>query len=284
MSSLNQILIFTQIALETLPISSSAHVILVKKFYENNFGAALDLLPGQFFQLCNIPTLIVLAIYFGKEIFEFLPKKSKDLDLKNEKSPLYKLINITALGVIACVITAFVYITAKKTAPHKTFIPTHPLTLGLAMMASLLALLSLKLIKDKSSKNKEFKLSISGAVLIGLVQSISIAPGISRFASTYVTCRWLGNGGGKSIRFSFFLHSLLSLALLAKSVICNWAETSEMLCTFLRTISIPAFAVALLLSLAFLKLSDKVANKHKMWKFALYYPLPILAIFLLSVA
>lgn len=280
---LNQILTFTQIALETVPVSSSAHVLLAKKIYEF-FAGSESVFSEHFYQLCNIPTLIVLGLYFRKEIWDFIPKKTKDFDLENEKSPLYRLLHFGSLGVIACAITVFFYLTTQLMPPHKAMLPTTPVTLILAMTGSLLALLSLRLIDDKPSKSKKFELGIHGAALLGIVQSISLAPGVSRFATTYVACRWLGNGGRQSIRFSFFLHALLSSALFVKSVFFDWARTQSTICEAFSVATIPTVLLGIVASIGLLAFADRIAKQHNMWRFSLYYPLPILATILLSLA
>ncbi len=281
MNLLNPILTFTQIALETLPISSTAHILIVKKFF-NNFLSDKGLFPEYFFKLCNIPTLFVLVFYFRKELktdFSIILSKNS-----MSKAKTQKILELLFYAATSCFVTGLIYVFLKEKFLKKAFIEPTPQLLILSMSTSALILFSIKFIKNVHP-NKILKfpnINIFSAVIIGIAQSVSLIPGISRFVSTYTTCRWLGNNGPQSIRYSFLLHAILSIALAIKALFVDLFEM-KMTIDVKSTLAIFLTSIfAMVISIYFLKLSDNLSNKNNLWKFAFYYPIPILLIILLA--
>lgn len=274
---LNLLLTFTQIALETLPISSTAHVLIVKKFF-NNFISDQGLFSEYFFKLCNIPTLFVLLLYFKDDL--------RFVDQQNKRGSFLKFFKLVLFGIVSCSVTAIFYFILKINFLDRQFIGTSPLFLAIAMLISSLLLFSTKFVYSNNefcSKTAIFpEINLQKSILIGLAQSMSLIPGISRFVSTYTACRWLGNNGAQSFRFSFLMHSILSIGLIIKMIAFDKIKiemiTDKRLILTLLITSI----FAMIISWFFLKLSGNLANKNNLWKFTFYYPIPIILIALLT--
>lgn len=282
---LNLILTFTQIALETLPISSTAHILIVKKFF-NNFIDDQGLFSEYFFKLCNIPTLFVLIFYFKNELWTIVSKKQKTLNIFDQKDQIFKFFKLILFGIISCSVTAIFYFILKTEFLSRQFIQITPFSLALAMLFSSLVLLSTRFIASKNQSNDTAilfpNINLGSSILIGLAQSMSLVPGISRFVSTYTACRWLGNNGAQSFRFSFLLHSILSIGLIIKIIAFDQIKMKMIIDKKLILIFTLISVIAMIISWFFLKLSDKLSSKNNLWKFAFYYPIPIALIILLT--
>ncbi len=239
--------------------------------------------PEVIHLLTNTPTFFVLLIYFRSDLLSILPTQTKTSHLfSNTKNELFNIIRLLTQGIVVSTITAVIFVLSKKIGT-KTFIPTNPYLIVLALITSALMLLSLKILEKKDASKKKFHLEWNQTIMLGLVQSMSIIPGLSRLAITYAACRWFGNDGPSSLRFSFFLHSLLSMGLILKILLSNEYFEIQQTTTHLVT---PCFMGTILLggaiSYLLLKLTDKASQSYKMWMFALYYPIPIILTILLS--
>jgi undecaprenyl-diphosphatase len=279
MSLLNLLLTFTQLALETLPVSSSAHVLIVKKLYSAiTTGPAI--FAEHFYQLCNIPTLLVLIFYFRRDLAARIPTKQQIFGLAQENNPFRKTLQLIGDAFVACSITVIFYFLSKNMPPYEQFMPAHPVLIALAMSCTALMLFSLKFIKDPSNY-VGYQMNLGNAIVLGLVQTISLTPGISRFAATYVACRWLGNNGNFSLRYSFFLHSILTSGLLIRSIFFRWEKTVNVIAEHFSLAMVPTILLGTLVSVFLLKLADTASRNNKMWAFSFYLPIPIVVTLLL---
>lgn len=180
--------LITQVILESLPISSSGHILLLTHI----FGSTVTI-PQSFDYLMHGPTVIVLLVYFFSEWFYVVSHVKK-----YQKHAIY----ITGLVFLANCVTVLLYIGFKYT--HVSV----PLWLGLSITA--FSLLSLKLLPTHPTENKT--ISISQALIIGVSQGVALLPGISRLGLTYVTGRWLGLSTYWAFRFSCALQITLFAA------------------------------------------------------------------------
>lgn len=180
------ILFFIQILLELIPISSSAHLTLLTIFFKN-------LKDLSFYEniIAHIPTAIVQSLFI---IIFFISKKN--IPLKNKIITFFNLI-------IATFITAFFIGLSKFITIYINF--KFPIYYGL-LITTILLLSTLNF--SYHENNKEI-LTFSDAIYLGIIQSIALIPGISRFAITLIgTYRC----GMKKI-FGFFISIALNTAL-----------------------------------------------------------------------
>ena len=172
------LLSITQGITEFLPVSSSAHLILVSKFINfNNENLTLDI-------SLHFGSLLAVLFFFKKEILNFL----------NNKSLFLKII-IASLPTII-----FGYLLIKLNIIDQlrniNIIGFTTIFFGLLLYIS-----------DKSKTNKniinDFK--IKDSIYIGFAQIFSLIPGVSRSGITITCARFLNFSRVESAKISFLL-------------------------------------------------------------------------------
>jgi undecaprenyl-diphosphatase len=185
---------------EFLPISSSAHLILVPWF----FGWR-D--PGLTFDVAlHFGTLIAVVAYFWKDWIEILGSAFgvktfawQGISRLYSRDLLWLLVIATIPGAVAG------YLLEHQA---ETFF-RNPL-----LIAGALALLGLLLyLADRGLRNgKDLRrVSWTDALLIGLSQAFAIIPGVSRSGSTITTALFLGLDRVSAARFSFLMSTPIIL-------------------------------------------------------------------------
>lgn len=195
-------LICAQIILESFPVSSSGHIVLIESFFNNFFTGNYFLISSDkiFCHFLHGPTVFVIALFFLNR-WMFL--------LKNIRRCWHIILKLTLFVVVADGIT-FLYFLFFSKVLHTSFFPV-----GLGFVISALALFSLKCNNDKKRENLDLK----KVAIIGTIQGISLLPGISRFGLTFASACWLGINPKKSFEFSFALQWPLIAAGFLESII-----------------------------------------------------------------
>lgn len=173
---------------EFLPISSSAHLLLVPWLFSLQS-------PGLSFDAAiHIGTAIALLIFFYKDF----------LNLIKEKSPLVKYIVISTIpgAVIGLIGDKWI-----ETNLHDS--SYAPLIVGIGMIAfSGVLYYSDKLAAKTQTLSK---LSFKQSLFIGFSQAIALIPGVSRSGITISAGLWNGLKREDAARFSFLLATPISL-------------------------------------------------------------------------
>lgn len=168
-----------QIILESLPVSSSGHAIML--------GAVL---PDSIDRLANGLTVIVLLVYFSNDILFMIADCFKQPR---------KYISWLLLLIMSTSVTVFVY-ALLKTIPN-----IFPLWLG--FLITTMSLFSLAWCRGNGSRS----ISYAPLFLLGFVQGFACLPGVSRLATTYTAASWLGF----SPKIAFRISCALQLPLFA---------------------------------------------------------------------
>ncbi len=173
---------------EFLPISSSAHLVLVPWLFKWND-------PGLTFDIAlHIGTLIAVAIYFWKDWLRLITKGLTDVR-STEGRLFWYLVAATIPGAIAG------FLLEKKAET----IFREPV-----LIATMLILLGVLLYwaDRKSTKNIEMnRITFSTSLFIGLSQALAIIPGVSRSGITMTTGLLMGLTREGAVRFSFLLSA-----------------------------------------------------------------------------
>lgn len=191
-----------QILLESLPISSSAHLRLICAYFYPRREAAPSkiVVPDSTTQeLMHIPTIIVIFV----TIAYFLRASTMILSVPT-------LLNWLFAIVIADAITGIVYIALKR---YPAVRDRFPLLAGLAISA--IALLSLMFCNFGTIA----QITPLHALIIGLAQAFTLLPGISRLALTIVTATWLGIDPLTGAFFSLAIELPLIIAAVMHALI-----------------------------------------------------------------
>jgi len=231
---------------EWLPISSTGHLRLV----ENFFGLELPIL---FDVILHVGTLIVILIFFRKEVGKMLSSIAH-LDFKNEYG---KMVPLIIVGVIPTLLIGIVF----GRLIEDTFQDIFPIAIALIICG-------LILYSAKAGKEKTDSISYTTAVMIGIAQGIAIIPGISRSGTTITVALILGIERKRAFRFSFFLSIPAILGALGLTL---YTELDELASTNLGIGEILAgAAIATIVGYLALKLLWKIIMTEKFHLFAFY--------------
>ena len=163
---------------EFLPISSSAHLILVSKFYELKTASLIIDIS------LHLGSLLAIIFYFRKDL----------IGIRNDK----KILNLILFGSIPLIFFGYIvyaseiiyYLRNIKLIAFTTFL------FGLILFYS---------DQKKTDKNISANLNLRSILFIGFLQILALIPGVSRAGITLTAARFLGFSRVESSKIAFFL-------------------------------------------------------------------------------
>jgi len=163
---------------EFLPISSSAHLILISNFYD--FGSS-----SLFIDIgLHLGSLFAIIYYFNKDL----------IDLKNNQ----KLLVLIFVGSIPLIIFGYIVYSTEIISLLRNIeiIAWTTLIFGLVLFLS-----------DKRDTNEDIStnLNIKKILFIGLFQILALIPGVSRAGITLTAARFLKFNRVDSSKIAFLL-------------------------------------------------------------------------------
>jgi undecaprenyl-diphosphatase len=195
---------------EFLPISSSAHLILVPWFF-NWRGGVIDSLT--FDVALHLGTLIALLAYFRHEWIELLRavpgalqwalRRLRGAPTQPPTQPEFLLSAI----IIATIPGAVFGVLLERLAENNLRSPLL-IAVTLAIMGVLLYLADYRQPQSKALE----QISLRDALLIGLSQACALIPGVSRSGATITMGRWLKVDRVSAARFSFLMSAPITAA------------------------------------------------------------------------
>ena len=163
---------------EFLPISSSAHLILISKYFNfSNENLTLDI-------SLHLGSLLAIIIYFKTDLLNFIQNKIF----------FYKII-LSSIPVMLCG-----YFLVKFDLID--FLRSYKIIGWSTVLFGILLYFS-DLIKTKKTIKKDFK--YSSVLFIGLFQILSLMPGVSRSGITITAARFLKFDRSDSAKISFLI-------------------------------------------------------------------------------
>ncbi|MGF7046980.1 undecaprenyl-diphosphatase [Paenibacillus sp. DS2015] len=182
---------------EPIPVSSSAHVIIVQKL----FGLEIEGL--SFEVLVNFASLLAILLIYKNDLIQlikhgFLYVTGRDEQYKKDfHFILYLVIATIPAGLIGFLFNDWIGETLK----------------GLVTIAIALFLtgIALWLIRNLRGRKNEAGLRLKDAIIIGLAQTVALIPGVSRSGATIVAGMGLGLKQSTALKFSFFLYIPISI-------------------------------------------------------------------------
>jgi undecaprenyl-diphosphatase len=207
---------------EFLPISSTAHLLLVSKYITKS---GISLMASN---LIQFGTFIAIIQYFFKDIrilvshiIRRIKSKGGFKDMKHNIKNWYDdpnqifdpqakndiLLTQLLVATIPIIISALTLRKLVEGLRDNLYYIAIFLTIG-GVLIVYAELMHLKKISLKKSKSMSFKETL----LVGLFQSLAVFPGISRSGSALAGGLFLGRNRAESVRFSFLL-SLPALGL-----------------------------------------------------------------------
>lgn len=172
---------------EFLPISSSAHLVLIPWLLKWQD-------PGLTFDVAlHMGTLLAVIIYFWRDWVSLL-QGAISRKSSNEKRIFWYLVIATIPGAVI----GFVLESKAETVFRS------PLLIGVMLI---IMGIFLYLADRRQQLRTMSTMTVSDAILIGLSQALAIIPGVSRSGSTMTVARWLSLTREDAARFSFLMST-----------------------------------------------------------------------------
>lgn len=247
---------------EFLPISSSAHLVIVPQLLGTESSLAFD-------TLLHLGTLVAVVGYFWKDIIAIIQAfVSSILDIFRgnfkegiKEDPFKRLTWLVVVGTIPAGLMGVLF----KNQFESLFSST--LAVGFFLIITGVILWGSEWIakRNRAKKGKEIKeVTFTNSLVIGIFQGFAIAPGISRSGATIAASLFSGLERKLAARYSFLLSipAILGAALIqAKDIVSFDANTSVLVAGFLSALIFGYLAVRFMMG---------YIQKHSLVLFAYY--------------
>lgn len=190
---------------EFLPVSSSAHLILVRAFFgwdAEGFGLAFDV-------ACHVGTLLAVAVFFRSDLVGLA--RAVPALFRGQSTPDVTRLWLVAIGTVPIVIVGLALADAIESSTRTPLVAATALLLG----AGLLFLIE----RRGGAGRDESALTTTGAFGIGVAQTLALIPGVSRSGATIAAGMALGLRREVAARFTFVLSVPAILAAAAKEAL-----------------------------------------------------------------
>ncbi|MBM18364.1 MAG: hypothetical protein CL947_04835 [Epsilonproteobacteria bacterium] len=252
-----------QIVTESLPISSSGHVKLFHNCIDS-FHLSYDFVSQKAIIdfLLHLPTFFILFVFFFIRWWSMLLRQPVTINVFFQQATWNKILQLSLFFIIADSIPVIIWLF--------DILPDISLTVGFIVTA--LFLFSLRYVADMN--NRIFDYSYRYALLLGVLQSISLLPGISRFATTYVLGRWCGYRTQDAFATSFLIQMPLIAGACVKGVLSirSYPYLMSNLFDFKFLFVILSASIVSYYALCWVA---SMMQRKKIWKFSWYMLLPI---------
>ena len=232
------ILSATQGISEFLPISSSAHLILISNFYDFKTSSLLIDIS------LHLGSLFAIMFYFKKDLF----------DLKNNK----RLLGLIIVGSIPLMIFGYILHTSNLIyfIRNVEIIAWTTLFFGFILYFS---------DQSKTGKNISKNLNLKSIIFIGILQILALIPGVSRAGITITAARFLNFNRVDSTKISFLLSIPALVGASSLGITDAFKETLE-----ISYLSIIAIVLSFLFSFITVKYFLKYVNNFSLNIFVIY--------------
>ncbi len=243
---------FIQGMTETIPVSSSGHLMIFKKILDVNVD--FDTIAI----LTNFGSLIAIIILFWNDIVKLIKGffsylKNKDKESKDE----YKYCWMIVLGCIPAglmgLLVSYFDVFDK--------IENNIKIVGISLIITSILLF---VIRNFKGKKNDSKIGVKEALTVGCFQILGLFPGISRSGSTIVGGMTQGLKRDTAFKYSFMLYIPMSLAAMALEITDLNIEPSLIIYYIISVV------VSLVVTLLVTKWFRKIVNNGKLIYFSAY--------------
>jgi undecaprenyl-diphosphatase len=240
---------------ETLPISSSGHLLILQELL--NFKQDQNL---TFEILLHFGSLIAICIFYRQTIKELLVHFFSYLFKRNTDAKAdFRLCWLIVLATLPAAITGLLL---------EDFITMHLTSLLTIGISLLFTSMILYIISQSKKGYKDFTdVTIMDAIMVGVMQAFAIIPGISRSGSTVSMSLARKLSIDTALRFSFLLFIPVALGATLVDLIDFVKEPD------LSMLSIPyllAFLASIVFTFISLNILIDVLKKGKLHYFSIY--------------
>lgn len=193
---------------EFLPVSSSAHLIIVRNLLGIGQIISLNNLDFTFDIALHFGTLLAIVLVFFQDFWKIFTKGIT----KGTKDPDGKLLWLIAVATIPAAVAGLLFDDIVDSVFRKKYIL---IALALILMGIIIYF------ADKRSKSKKdiYDIGFKDALIIGFSQILALVPGFSRSGTTIATSRKLNINKEASTKFSFFLSTPIILGAVVLELI-----------------------------------------------------------------
>jgi undecaprenyl-diphosphatase len=244
---------FVQGITEFLPISSTAHLLVVTKAFDWT-----DLVGQKWFvDAIQFGSVIAVLLYFWSDLRQILVGGWAAFQAKAWHQEEWKILVGIAIGALPALIGGLLI---KKFLPEGTLDSVLIIALASIVMATLLGLA-----EQVGQRKRDFSsLEIKDGILVGLGQMLALIPGVSRSGSTLTTALFLGLERQTAARFSF----LLGLPTLAIATLYESKEAFVHMETLVPLLA--GITSAFIFSYAAIAWLIRYLQRHNTWVFVWY--------------
>ncbi len=230
---------------EFLPVSSSGHLVLAKRY----LGLSV---PGALLEVSlHCGTLLAIVFYYYRSIGRLINGA-----IKGDNGSRRYLFTILASMIPAAVLYYFYSDGIEALFCKPMFASAMLCVTGLMLLFS-------RFIPDRENRS----ISTGKGFGVGVAQALAILPGISRSGITIVTARSLGIEKKEAARFSF----LMAMPVLAGAGALQWGNIANGQTGDMTVFSIIAgVIVAAVVGYGAISLLLKALSKRCFWLFGLY--------------
>ncbi|MBR0458595.1 MAG: undecaprenyl-diphosphate phosphatase [Victivallales bacterium] len=214
---------------EFLPISSTAHMLLVDEFLK---------LPKDFLEpflvIVQLGSILSVVVYFFKALLPW-----KQLLVPVQRKSVFLFWGKILAGVLPMILIGGLFGSKIRKAMSSTQ------CMAIALLVGGVILILLERRKKHPNTSKMTELSWGQALGVGVVQCLAIIPGVSRSASTICGSLALGCTRDLAVEYSFFLAIPTMIAATAYSVMKDGLHFSAQEWLAVAAGFVTAFLVAL---------------------------------------
>lgn len=243
---------FVQGFTETIPVSSSGHLMIFKRIIE------LDIDFDTIAILTNFGSLIAIIILFRKDIKELIVSFFKFLSTKEKK--YYEGYKYCWLIVVGCIPSGIIGLLVSKFDVLEK-IDNNVKIVGISLIITAILLFVIRNFKGKKNDNQ---ITFIDALVVGCFQIIGLFPGISRSGSTIVGGMTRKLKRDTAFKYSFMLYIPMSIAAMALEI------TDLSISNSLIPHYIMAILTALIVTILVTKWFRKIVNEGKLIYFTIY--------------
>lgn len=242
---------------EFLPISSSAHIVIVEKLLGINVNS--NSLAFEVF--LHLASLLAVICFFYREIALITKDFFSYLFFKKKNS-----INHFRFGCLIIGATLVTMVGGKGIEELFDERLTSAATIGASLIVTGIFLIFIEH-GIKIGERSEMKMTARDAIIVGLAQALAVIPGISRAGSTLIAALWCGLAKETAVRYSFLLSIpvILGVTIIKLPDLFNEASNGG-----LQVELAIAFTASFFFAIIGIKWLIQMLNKAKLSYFAFY--------------
>ncbi|WP_026689249.1 undecaprenyl-diphosphate phosphatase [Alteribacter aurantiacus] len=240
---------------EFLPISSSAHLLIVEKM----LGISYHDPTLTFEVLLHFASLLAVFVYFKQELVTLITKATRYLLKRSTEGK-----NDFRFVLLLFISTVITFVVGKIL---ESALGSGITNFSLIAVALIITGIFLIFIEHGGFNERKGKgdISVKDACWIGVAQAIAVIPGISRAGSTLVGAMMLGLKKEEALRYSF----LLSIPIISGLTLLKLTSMSAISSVSLLSLTI-AFLSSFLFALIGIRWLIRMVQKTKLSYFAIY--------------